>query len=663
MLPMATLAVRSPLGPGELPPLRVPGEVASDLGPGCAREWLETNGLGSFAMGTVAGPGTRRYHALLCAATRPPLGRMVLVNRCEEELRFEGVGHMLGANFYPGGVVHPEGHLAIVEFRLDPWPTWVYQLGSARLERAVFMPQGQHTTVVSWRLLEGERARLFVRPLLSGRDYHALHHENQTLKPDADVSEGLVVWRPYDGVPAVYLHHNGVYAHRPDWYRAFQYPAERERGLDFTEDLWSPGELAFDLTPQATALAVFTTEGRAVPDVAELRGRERARRRELVSGIADDLQARLALAADRFVVARGGPRTVLAGYPWFTDWGRDTFIALPGLALQTGRYDLARELLLGFATWVKDGLIPNCFPDEGGRPEYNTVDAPLWYVLAACRFARAAQDDSALVRERILPAARQIIEGYLAGTLHGIGLDDDGLIHAAAPGLQLTWMDAKVEDWVVTPRMGKPVEVQALWVAALEAFARLHREDDPPLARELEERAAWARSSFAAAFWDDGLGYLYDCIDGTRKDATLRPNQLYALGLCSPLIEPAKARRVLDVVERELLTRVGLRSRGRDDQYRGRALGSPRERDGAYHQGTVWPYLLGIYADACVRVRGHVHPGLLDGLRNHLQNEGLGTVYEIFDGDPPHHPRGCPAQAWSVAEMLRIAAGRLGEDA
>jgi predicted glycogen debranching enzyme len=647
-----------------LAPLVVPGEVASDLTQGCAREWLETNGLGSFAMGTVAGPATRRYHAILCAATRPPVGRMVLVNRLEEEVRFEGWGYSLNSNFYPG-VVHPNGYKSLIEFRLDPWPTWVYRLGGARVERTLFMPHGQQTTVVSWRLLEGTRARLFIRPLLSGRDYHSLHRHNHHLRQQVDAGEGLVIMQPYQDLPAVYLHHNGVYGHKPEWFFNFHYPVEAERGLEFEEDLFSPGEVSFDLTSHAPALAIFTLEGKAIPDVAELKAQELTRRAVLVNGVQDELQQRLTLAADRFVVKRGSHRTIIAGYPWFTDWGRDTFISMSGLAIATGWRELARELLLAFAPHVKDGLIPNRFPDAGETPEYNTVDAPLWYVLAACRYARSAPtpEERQLWREKILPAVRQIIEGYLAGTRYDIGVDDDGLIHAAAHGLQLTWMDAKVGDWVVTPRMGKPVEIQALWVAGLEATARLTRDEDPTYAHELEERAAWARSSFAASFWDEQLGYLYDCIDGTRKDGTLRPNQLYALGLCAPLVDKARGERVLQAVEKELLTRIGLRTRARDDQYRGVITGNQHARDGAYHQGTVWPYLLGAYADACMRIRGRLHPGLLDGIRAHVHGEGLGSVYEILDGDAPHLPRGCPAQAWSVAEALRIASGQVGIDA
>jgi predicted glycogen debranching enzyme len=625
----------------------VDGKTAGGLE--CAREWLETNGLGSFAMGTLAGPGTRRYHALLCAATRPPVGRMVLVNRCEEWLHVDGVRHPLSANFYPGAV-HPDGNRSIVEFRLDPWPTWRWRVGSALVERSIFMPQGKQLTVSSWRLIPVEagatRARLFVRPLISGRDYHALHHENSTLRQDAAVEEGHASFCPYDGVPTIHLHHNGVYSHRPEWYRSFEYPRERERGLEFQEDLFSPGEVAFDLVPETHALMIFGLDAET-PDVNRLREDERSRREKLRNP--DPLVGQLQAAADQFIVRRGDFQSLVAGYPWFTDWGRDTFISLRALDPA-----VAGDLLAAFAPFIDGGLIPNRFVDGGEPPEYNSVDAPLWYVLACARHAQRSGD------KRCLSAVRQILDGYMAGTRYHIGLDDDGLIHAAEPGLQLTWMDAKVGDWVVTPRRGKPVEVQALWVASLEAASLLFTDHDPHYAHELQERAAWARSSFAAAFWDDNLGWMYDVIDGPRRDSTLRPNQLYALGLCAPLIDPERVERALAACERELLTPMGLRSRARGAGYVGRYDGDPRARDGSYHEGTVWPFLLGIYADACMRVRGRLPDGILDGIREHLFGAGAGQICEIADGDAPHAPRGCPAQAWSVCEALRIARRDIG---
>jgi predicted glycogen debranching enzyme len=455
------------------------------------------------------------------------------------------------------------------------------------------------------------------------------------------------------------MHHNGRYRHAPEWYRRFQYFVEQERGLDFEEDLLSPGEFSFELSPGATAWLVYSTSPLEEP-VEALRDGELKRRAALADG-EDDL-ATLERAADQFVVERATHRTLLAGYPWFTDWGRDTFISLPGIALATKRQELARELLLAFSGYIEDGLTSNRFCDDGEAPDYNTVDAPLWFVLAVCRFA-AREVDKAWSFKQLFPRVQQIIDAYLSGTRHGIGVDDDGLIHAAAPGLQLTWMDAKVGDWVVTPRQGKPVEIQALWVAALEAVARWIGDGQPLYAHELVERAAWARSSFAATFWDESAGYLYDVIDGPRRDLTLRPNQLYAIGLCEPLVDAVRAERILKVCERELLTPFGLRSRARGLGYAPRMTGDQKSRDAAYHEGTVWPYLFGIYADASQRVRGRVPEGLLEGILRHLNGEGLGSIHEIFDGDVPHAPRGCVAQAWSVAEVLRVLVGNVGQDA
>ena len=626
--------------------------VASDLGAGTQYEWLETDGLGGFAMGTVAGPATRRYHSLLCTATTPPTGRMVLINRLEEWIE----GEALSTHAYVGAM-HPDGHRRLAEFRLDPWPLWVYEVAGRVVERCVIMVAGRSLCLVGWRLVAGTATTVWARPLGSGRDYHALQRRNPAVNLHADVDAGRVRLSPYPGVPAITLQFDraGVFRAEPDWFCNFDYARERERGLDAVEDLWTPGELGLPLVPGKTTWLVLSTEQGEV-DADALVAAERARRAALASAEPGDFRARLRLAADQFVVRRGGGRSIVAGYPWFTDWGRDAFISLGGLG--PGDAALERDVLLAFAPRVEAGLIPNRFVDDGDLPEYNSVDAPLWFVLAACRYLRRT-GDRATFHTQLLPAARQIFDAFLdESTRYHIGVDDDGLVHAAEPGLQLTWMDAKVGDWVVTPRMGKPVEIQALWVAALEAVAVAVADGEQAWAHELGERAAWARSSFTSAFWDEGRGWLHDVVDGPRRDSTLRPNQLYALGLGRPMLGPTEAERVLSACERELLTKVGLRSRARGDGYRGHYDGDVRMRDGAYHEGTVWPYLLGIWADACQRVRGAVAPELLDGLRAHLDRHG--QLAEIFDGDEPHLPRGCPAQAWSVAEALRIARGDFG---
>jgi len=637
--------------------VKLPSSVAGNLDSGTRHEWLEADGLGGFAMGTVAGPATRRYHALLCTATRPPTGRMVLINRLEEWIE----GEALTTHAYVGAM-YPDGVTRLAEFRLDPWPVWVYEVAGRVVERCVLMVEGRALCLVGWRLVAGTATTVWCKPLGSGRDYHALQRRNDTLNLSADVSPGRVRLSPYPGVPTVTLQFDpaAVFRPGPNWFCDFDYARERERGLEATEDLWTPGELGIPLVPGKTSWLVLSTEQGMVDaiDPDALAVAERARRAALAATEPDDFRAQLRLAADKFVVRRGSGRSIVAGYPWFTDWGRDAFISLGGL----GPHDAAleRDVLLSFAPHVQAGLVPNRFVDVGDAAEYNSVDAPLWFVLACCRYLRRS-GDWATFETQLLPAVRQIFDAFLDdGTRYHIGVDDDGLLHAAEPGLQLTWMDAKVGDWVVTPRMGKPVEIQALWVAALEAVAVAVGAKDAAWAHELGERAAWARSSFTGAFWDEGRGWLNDVVDGPRRDGTLRPNQLYALGLGAPMIGPSEATRVLIVCERELVTPVGLRSRARGDGYRGRYDGDIGSRDGAYHEGTVWPYLLGIWADACMRVRGAVPTGILDGIRDHLQHRGVGQVAEIFDGDEPHWPRGCPAQAWSVAESLRIARGDVG---
>jgi predicted glycogen debranching enzyme len=656
-------AERTSASAGAPGPLTISEETCRDLRQALRREWVETNGLGSFACGTIAGAATRRYHAILCVATRPPVGRMVLVNNAEQALVDGNDWYELSTNLYPG-VVQPEGYRALTGFRLDPWPTWTWRVGAFTVERELFMPHGVQATVVRWRLLEGPGpAELVVRPLVSGRDYHATHHENGDISKRAAIDDDRVTLDLYDGLPSLRIHHDGRYAHDPMWYRRFQLALERERGLEFEEDLFAPGELRFALRPGGTATAVFATDGRRTFDVEQLALGERSRRANLAAALASkgELPARLAVAADQFLVARSGGATVIAGYPWFTDWGRDTFIALPGLTLATGRPTLAREILTAFAPHVSDGMIPNRFPDAGEGPEYNTVDASLWYVIAVGQYL-AATGDEETVRARLWSAVRNILDGYRKGTRYRIAVDGDGLVYAGVPGVQLTWMDAKVGDWVVTPRIGKPVEIQALWLRALAVAIDLGRRfGEAPLARDLELLRRTAADSFSAAFWHEAGGYLYDVVDGATRDASLRPNQLYALAADPaggpPIVEPGRAAHALDAVERHLLTPVGLRTLAPSDAgYHGRCTGSQHDRDAAYHMGTVWPHLLGVYADACRLVRGErIGRKLAARFAGHLGDAGIGQVSEIFDGDPPHEPRGCFAQAWAVAELLRIA--------
>jgi predicted glycogen debranching enzyme len=522
--------------------------------------------------------------------------------------------------------------------------------------------QGRGDVVLRWRLrsLPG-KARLSVRPLLSGRDYHALHHENPGFAFAAEVTGARVLWRPYQGIPPVSIVADGTYRHEPEWYRNFQYDTERERGLDFVEDLASPGEFSWTLNGREATMML--SAGEAAPDVDPgfLFDMEAKRRRRFTSPLEQ--------SADAYVVQRGQGKTIVAGYPWFTDWGRDTFITLRGFMTLPDGLDLARPILLAWADAVSEGMLPNRFPDSGEQPEFNAVDASLWYVVAVHEFLLAARQPPTKVTpaeaEVLLRAVEQILKGYRDGTRFGIRMDEDGLIAAGVPGVQLTWMDAKVGDWVVTPRIGKPVEIQALWLNALKIGRGISKDWADIHCRAL--------ASFQLRFWNEQRGCLFDVVDVDhvpgRTDAAVRPNQILAVGGLpyQTLVEPY-ATRVVEAVERQLLTPLGLRSLAPGEPgYRAHYGGGVSERDSAYHQGTVWPWLMGPFVEAWLRVRGST-PGakreadtrFLAPLRAHLDVAGLGHISEIADAEPPHRPAGCPFQAWSLGEFLR--ASRLVED-
>lgn len=626
---------------------------------GEAREWLEADGLGGFASGTVAGLRTRRYHALLLAATTPPTGRMVLVSGCDAWLQTAAGQHALSTQRYTPDTLYPDGCWHIESFTDEPWPRWRYRLPDGTcLDHELFVPAGRPAVVVSWRLVQPVAvATLRVRPFFAGRDYHALHHENAVFRFAPEPDGAALRWTPYPGVPGVRSLANAQYTHEPDWYRSFLYTAERERGLDAVEDLAAPGVLTWDLTAGEAVWILEAVGDLTAPQalgdaprlVAEWRAAERARRA---------FPSRLHRAADAYVVHRGSGRTILAGYPWFTDWGRDTFIALRGLCLAGGRGDDARAIALAWAGAISDGMLPNRFPDRGADPEYNAVDSALWYAVAVHELlAGDGVPDAEAARLR--GAVDAILAGYTAGTRFGIRAEADGLLAAGAPGVQLTWMDARVDDQVVTPRIGKPVEVQALWLNALWAASRW-----APRWREPFERG---RAAFAARFWNPGRGCLYDVVDVEHQpgtaDATLRPNQILAVGgLPLAVLDGERARQVVDCVEHALYTPLGLRSLAPGEPgYVACYANGPATRDAAYHQGTAWPWLLGPFVEAWVRTHGddaaaraEARRRFLAPLLAHLDEAGLGHISEIADGDPPHTPRGCPFQAWSVGEALRL---------
>lgn len=631
-----------------------------------SREWLECDGLGGFASGTVVGVRTRRYHALLLAATAPPVGRLVLVNGFDAWLETPAGTSPLTAQRYTPDVIYPDSGGAPESFVLDPWPVWVWRLkDGTRVQQELFARHGLPVVALRFRLLDArEPAVLTLRPFLSGRDYHALHVENPAFRFTPEVAGEHVIWRPYDGVPAIVSLSNGRYSHEPYWYRGFLYSQERARGLDHVEDLASPGTLRWDLSRgDAIWILAAGTEAAGALEAssstqecfAQLYAAERRRRARFRSP--------LERAADAYIVRRGSGKTIIAGYPWFTDWGRHTLIALRGLCIATGRLEDALSILLTWADAVSQGMLPNRFPDHGALPEYNAVDASLWFAVAVHDLLSAARRRNFTIspaeRQQLSAAIEAILSSYVAGTRYNIRQDSDGLLAAGEPGVQLTWMDARVGDWVVTPRIGKPVEVQALWLAALWVAGQ-----SVPRWRAEYERG---RESFVRRFWNEAEGCLFDVVDCDHRpgsaDRTLRPNQILAVGgLPIGLLDMERARLVVETVERRLWCPLGLLTLAPGEPgFAPRYEGNVWQRDAAYHQGTAWPWLLGPFVEAWVRVHGgspnarrEARERFVAPLLRHIEEAGVGHVSEIVDATWPHLARGCPFQAWSLGELLRL---------
>ena len=629
-------------------------------------EWLEADGRGGFASGTVAGILTRRYHAQLLTSTTPPTGRMVLVG-IEAWVEQGETRTPISSQHYAPDTTYPDCAPYRLGFSPLPWPCWRFRLaGGGEITQEILVDPVGGDTVLRWRCSTPD-ATLRVRPLLSVRDYHALARENGVLDFAASTAGGNVAWRPYANRPAVACLTNGAYTQGPSWYRQFLHVEERERGLDSIEDLASPGVFTWAAGHRDMVMALRQGDGlsvRAGPHAARVFAAERTRR-----AAATDPLAR---AAQAYLVDRDQGSTLIAGYPWFTDWGRDTFIAMRGLLLGTGRIAEAEAVLLAWSGQVSEGMLPNRFGD-GGAPEYNTADASLWFVVAAHELLQQSGLQSGTTA-RLHEAAEAILEGHVRGTRFNIGRDDDGLLRAGVPGQQLTWMDAKVGDWVVTPRIGKPVEIQALWHSALRVaaawnprWAPLADQAAASFARRFPAPAIGGAPPVPATRVLPGGGGLLDVVDVDhvcgQVDASVRPNQIFAVGgLPYPLLDGTAARAVVDAVQAELLTPLGLRTLSpADPAYRPRYGGSPLERDGAYHQGTVWPWLMGPFVEAWLRVRGdtpvartEARTRFLAPLLAHLDEAGLGHVSEVADGDAPHRPGGCPFQAWSLGELVRL---------
>ncbi|HEU4648786.1 MAG TPA: amylo-alpha-1,6-glucosidase [Gemmatimonadales bacterium] len=647
-------------------------------------EWLVTNGLGGYASGTVGGVITRRYHGLLVAALPNPLGRRMMLNHVIEELRTaDGRTHGLGGEELAAGELRVPSADLLADFRLEAGlPVWTFQVSDIALEKRVWMPHRQNTVHVSYTLTSGSAAVLSLRPAVHFRSYEA----PVTLSLEEGyrfiVAENHFIISLGDEHPELRLLIHGDHStFRMDELRTAEliYRVEASRGYDRVGALWSPGVIEAELQPGETLVLVASTEPYEIMTALTPAGAQRAeieRRRRLLAAapvaLQEGIAAELVLAADQFVITPAGRladaararafgdeiRTIIAGYHWFTDWGRDTMISLEGLTLTSGRYREAGSILRTFAHYVRDGLIPNLFPDGSDEGLYHTADATLWFFQALHRYVEVT-DDRALLG-LLLPTLLDIVAHHRAGTRFGIGMDpEDGLLRQGAPGYQLTWMDAKVDDWVVTPRRGKAVEINALWYNALCLLAGwLAAERSDAEARPIAALAAQVHRSFNDRFWYADGGYCYDVVDGPEGDSTeLRPNQIFAISLPHPVLQERRWAPVVEVVKQRLLTPVGLRSLAPGSAaYKARYFGDLRARDAAYHQGTVWAWLIGPFIDAWLRV----HPGdlagargFLEGLPKDLGEYGIGTVAEIFDADPPYTPRGCIAQAWSVAEMLR----------
>jgi predicted glycogen debranching enzyme len=649
------------------------------------REWLVTNGLGGYASGTVAGIPTRRFHALLVSALPAPLARVVMLSQLTERVTLPDgrIGEISGTEVAPGKL-QVKGLAALTEFRMENGlPVWRYEAAGYVLEKRIFMPHQQNTVYVQYQLISGKgEIQLEVRP--------ALQFRRQEDRLDAAVAEDYPITRlgerfelrapdPFPPLRMKFVGQDSTFLSAPQALENMYYRLEDRRGYDSGGHLWSPGSFRISLSHERPAALVASTESweviEALTPVQALQaewGRRERLLRAAHPAARTGIGPALVFAADQFIITPAGRvadaarihaagdelRSIIAGYHWFTDWGRDTMISLEGLTLTAGRHDEARDILRTFAFYLKDGLIPNLFPEGGQEGLYHTADATLWFFNAISRYMEVTGERAGL--PRMLPLLRDIVEHHIRGTRFNIGVDpEDGLIHQGQSGYQLTWMDAKVGDWVVTPRRGKTVEINALWYNALMLLAGWVQEIEGEMeARQYFELAERVRASFNKRFWLERGEYLYDLVDGERGDDTaFRPNQILSISLPNAVLDKRRWATVLDKVIQHLGTPVGLRSLapGHPD-YKPRYDGDLRSRDAAYHQGTVWAWFAGPMVDAWLKV----HPGdkagarkLLSGFKDELEDVGLGTIAEIFDADPPYTRRGCIAQAWSVAEVLR----------
>ncbi|NBB95704.1 MAG: glycogen debranching protein [Planctomycetes bacterium] len=634
-------------------------------------EWLRSNRLGAYSAGTILGCNTRRYHGLLVAATNPPVGRVLALSTLMEQLVVDGKIIDLATNEF-ADTFSPNGAELLAEFRDDHAATFVWQVGETTVTREVLLAADANAVAVRYHI-DGPAEKLLIRPFTALRDFHALRRNDGREWTVDTTDAGVSVCDPKAGIAPLHLTCKHTdFDGDPQWWYRLLYRVDRDRGQDAFEDLYSPG--LFTWTPNGKnrcKLVASLGEPVGVGMKSTIKARRDTQKAFLAGTATDDrLVARLAASAAAYVANRqteqhAGGLSILAGFPWFADWGRDAFIALPGLLLETGQLELARGVFCTYAEAIHDGLVPNRFDDYGGEPHYNTVDASLWFIMAAERYMQCVADDveaSGFWTQTLRPACETILRHYRDGTRFGIHAADDGLLLAGGPETQLTWMDAKLGEEVITARYGKPVEINAMWHSAHCILAERCRGDDPDAASTYARHAAGIASAFIEAFWNPEFRWLNDVITPAGPDASLRPNQVLAVSLPHSPLSTEQQRAILNVIEEKLLTPVGLRTLSPDDsRYRRRYGGCWESRERAYHQGTVWAWLIGPFIEAYLKVEaaaGNAHAPTqarrwLSGFADHLEHAGLGHVSEIFDGDWPHHPRGCFAQAWSVAEVLR----------
>jgi predicted glycogen debranching enzyme len=661
------------------------------------KEWLLTNSRGGFSASTIVGCNTRRYHGLLVGSLNPPVKRVMSLSSCIETVVIGPGKFNLSTCEFPDTIT-PDGYLRLKRFTKDVGAHFYYELGDLRVTKSVYLFQDRDTIAVVYDFAEvGQPIEFEIRPFVAMRDYHSLQKSGDKILCTTD-SDGLII-RNEPGAPVCGFdklttggrlrlsYPDGIFESEPQWWLNFVYRCDRERGQDFTEDLFSPGVIRYHINSDSRVvlwgdLSTSDNLDNFLPPDIEYVTSQLSEHRESVTEPAkgDGRLGELFIAGDQFIVKRVNVErrtsniehptgnvertTILAGFPWFADWGRDAFISLPGLLLATKRFEEAKSVLLTFAEAAKDGMIPNCFDDYGGEAHYNSVDASLWFVNSAFSWLSLTREEQ-VFRSRLLPVIISIIENYHKGTMFGIRADADELLSAGDAATQLTWMDAKFNNIVFTPRFGKPVEVNALWYNAnmlLVQYLSEGLQDNAELLKVLRMRINTFRESFNKMFWNDKWGWLNDCIlpDGT-EDATLRPNQIFAVSLPYSALTPARQKAVVEIVEKKLLTSYGLRTLSPDDRrYHGQYSGSQKERDEAYHQGTVWPYLMGPFAEAYLKVNGFSSEskqrarGFMEPLLKQMNEHGcLGQVCEIYDGDAPSKPKGCFAQAWSVAELIR----------